>query len=111
MSAERDYTVDLKLESDYRFTATFPDSPRLEPMDFDEPAPLGGGVAPNAVAVLSAAIGNCLAASLTFCLRKARVDVDALAARVVTHVARNEHGHFRIADIEVVITPTLHEPD
>jgi len=37
----------------------------------DEPEPMGGNSGPNACKVLAATIGNCLTASLLFCLQKA----------------------------------------
>jgi organic hydroperoxide reductase OsmC/OhrA len=57
--------------------------------------------------VLGAAVGNCLAASLAFCLRKSRVAVDGLTAHVTTHVAKNDHGKFRISGIDVELAPEL----
>ena len=71
MSETRDHKVALRLVRGYEFVATFRDSEGLPPIVFDEPAPLGEGSGPNAAAVLAAAIGNCLAASFAFCLRKA----------------------------------------
>ena len=57
--------------------------------------------------MLGAAVGNCLCASLAFCLRKARVELLGLTARVATHVIRHEKGHHRISAIDVQLTPTL----
>jgi uncharacterized OsmC-like protein len=57
--------------------------------------------------VLGAAIGNCLAASLTYCLRRARIDVQDMTAEVTTHVAKNEHGRFRVREIDVELMPVL----
>ena len=57
--------------------------------------------------MLGAAVGNCLAASLAFCLRKARIEVRDLTARVTTHVERNEKGRFRISGIDVELAPEL----
>ncbi len=74
MSETRDYKVDLRFVRGYEFVATFRDGEGLPPIVFDEPAPLGEGSGPNAAAVLAAAIGNCLAASFAFCLRKARIE-------------------------------------
>jgi uncharacterized OsmC-like protein len=102
----RTHHATIRLATDYRFTATFDDLPGAS-IAFDEPAPLGAGSAPSAAAVLGAAVGNCLAASLTFCLRRARVDVTGLEARVSTRVARNERGRYRIEAIEVELDPAL----
>jgi uncharacterized OsmC-like protein len=111
MSETRDYNVDLRFVRGYEFVATFPDKDGLPPIVFDEPAPLGEGSGPNAAAVLAAAIGNCLAASLAFCLRKARVEPVDLKAAVVARVARNEHGRFRISGVDVELVPEVLEAD
>jgi uncharacterized OsmC-like protein len=81
------------------------------PLRLDEPRPLGEERGPNAAALLGAAVGDCLAASLVFCLRKARVSVDGLTARVATHVTRNEKGRFRIGGIDVELVPEVGEVD
>ena len=57
--------------------------------------------------MLGAAVGNCLSASLAFCLRKARIELLDLTAHVTTHVVRNEKGRFRISGIDVELTPAL----
>jgi organic hydroperoxide reductase OsmC/OhrA len=111
MSETRDYKVELRFVRGYEFVATFPRGEGLPPIAFDEPAPLGEGSGPNAAAVLAAAIGNCLAASFAFCLRKARVEPVDLTAAVVAHVARNEHGRFRISGIDVELAPEVLESD
>ena len=107
MSETRDYTVDLRFVRGYEFVATFRDPEGLPPIVFDEPAPLGEGSGPNAAAVLAAAIGNCLAGSFAFCLRKARVEPIDLTAAVVARVARNEQGRFRISGIDVELAPQV----
>src|SRR5687768_12075856 len=111
MSETRDYKVDLRFVRGYEFVATFRDGEGLPPIVFDEPPPLGEGSGPNAAAVLAAAIGNCLAASLAFCLRKARVEPVDLTAAVIARVARNEQGRFRISGIDVDLTPEVAESD
>ena len=111
MSETRDYKVDLRLVRGYEFVATFPEGDGLPPIVFDEPAPLGEGSGPNAAAVLAAAIGNCLAASFAFCLRKARVEPVDLTAAVIARVARNEHGRFRISGIDVELAPEVLDAD
>jgi organic hydroperoxide reductase OsmC/OhrA len=101
------YRTTLHLRHGYEFVAAFPDVAGASPLVFDEPPPLGGGQAPNAVAVLGAAVGNCLAASFAFCLRRARVEVLDLAAHVTTHVVRDERGRLRIRAIEVELDPEI----
>ncbi|MBZ5556301.1 MAG: OsmC family protein [Acidobacteriia bacterium] len=111
MSEERAHHVTVSLARKYEFVAEFPDVPEAAAILFDEPAPLGDGRAPNAAAMLGAAVGNCLAASLTFCLRKSRVDVDGVTAHVTTHVAKNEQGKFRISGIDVELAPEFDAAD
>jgi len=92
----------------FRFDVTF-DNEHWPVLKLDEPAPLGDDTAPNASRVLGAAIGNCLAASLLFCLQKSRVPVSGLHAEVRGELARNEKGRLRIGAVEVVLRPTLDE--
>jgi uncharacterized OsmC-like protein len=107
MSEARSHHATVRLTRDYEFVAEFDDVPGVPSIVFDEPEPLGGSRAPNAVAVLGAAVGNCLAASLTYCLRRARMDVEAMTASVTTHVARNERGRYRIEGIDVELDPVV----
>ena len=111
MSETRDYKVTLRFVRGYEFVATFPESESLPPIVFDEPPPLGEGSGPNASAVLAAAVGNCLAASLAFCLRKVRLEPVDVTADVVAHVVRNEQGRFRIKGIDVELSPEVLESD
>lgn len=111
MEDTRDHHVTLRFTRGYEFVADFEDADGLPQMFFDEPPPLGDGAAPTAAAVLGAAVGNCLSASLVFCLRKSRLDVLDLSAHVVTHVTRNMQGRFRISGIDVDIKPQLSTSD
>jgi organic hydroperoxide reductase OsmC/OhrA len=97
--------VHLQLETGYRFRADFEGD--LAPILLDEPPPLGEGSAPNASALLAAAVGNCLSASLLFCMRRARVDVDGMHAEVVVTPARNPEGRLRIGSVDVVLHPEV----
>src|SRR5439155_4145602 len=97
----------VKLARDFEFVAEFNDVPDAPALLLDEPKPVGGNRAPNAAALLGAAVGNCLAASLTFCLRRARIEVEDLTANVTTHVTRNEKGRHRITGIDVELAPVL----
>ena len=107
MAEERTHHVTVRLSRDYEFIADFEDIPGAPAMRFDEPEPLGSNGAPSAAAVLGAAVGNCLAASLAFCLRRARMEVQGLTAQVTTHVVRNERGRFRINGIDVELAPVV----
>lgn len=107
MSEPQSHHVTVTLVRGHEFIAEFPDSPGSSALLLDEPQPLGGNRAPNAAALLGAAVGDCLAASLTFCLRKSRATVEGMTATVVTHVTRNEAGKFRISGIDVEIVPDL----
>ncbi len=107
MAEERTYHVSVRLDRGFEFLAEFPDVPGAPPLRFDEPAPLGESGGPNAVAVLSAAVGNCLAASLAYCLRRSRMNLEGLTANVTTRVARDEKGRHRIAGIDVELAPVF----
>ncbi len=70
----------------------------------DEAPPLGKGRSPSPEALLGAAVGSCLSASLLFCLKKARVDVDSFGAEVGIEHMRNERGRLRIGSIQVALS-------
>ena len=109
MSTERDYHVTIQFVGGYQFLAVFDGVQGSPTLLLDEPPPLGESDGPNAAAVLAAAVGNCLAASLAFCLRKVRLQLDDLTAHVTAHVARNEQGRFRVSGIDVELKPELPE--
>lgn len=77
----------------------------------DELPPLSAGQGPNPARLLAAAVGNCLAASLLFCVRKAHVEPHHVAAVVEGEMTRNERGRFRIKELRVRIEPVLDEAD
>jgi uncharacterized OsmC-like protein len=107
MSEPQDHHVNVTLARGYEFIAEFPDCLGSSAVLLDEPQPLGGNRAPNAAALLGAAVGDCLAASLTFCLRKSRTTVNGMTANVTTHVTRNEAGKVRISGIDVELVPDV----
>jgi organic hydroperoxide reductase OsmC/OhrA len=107
MSDDRIYRATVTLEHGFEFVARFSDLPAAQAVVCDEPPPLGENHGPNAAALLGAAVANCLAASLLFCLRKSRADVANLAATVTTSVGRNADGKFRIRSIDVELAPSL----
>jgi len=101
---ERKAVVSLEQKEDYEFLVKFESGQELL---MDEPEPLGKGAGPNAARVLSAAVGNCLSASLLFCLQKSRVDAGDVKTTVTTHIRRNENKRFRIGKTEVRIDLNL----
>lgn len=107
MSHVQTQRVSIELKKGYQFLVRFEDVKGKPTLVCDEPPPLGDGEGPNPAAILGAAVGNCLAASLAFCLRKARLEPVHLGAIVTTHIARNEKGRFRIAGIDVELAPEL----
>ena len=104
MSEERSFRVEVNREEGFVFTADF-GLDGVGPLVMDEPEPLGAESGPNASKVLAAAVGNCLSASLLFCLQRSRVDVSGMGATVEGVMARNEGGRWRIRELNVVISP------
>jgi uncharacterized OsmC-like protein len=107
---ERKLTVALTLESGYRFEADtgLPHVPRIT---LDEPLPLGEGAGPNPARLLTIATANCLASSLLFCLRKARIDVSGMKAAATATMSRNDAGRLRVAEIDVTLLPAVARDD
>jgi uncharacterized OsmC-like protein len=97
-------TFEVRLErlDGYRFRADF-DSAGVPDLLVDEPPPLGKGEGPNPARLLAAAVGDCLSASLIFCLSKSRVEIAALRTKVVGAYRRNERGRLRVARLDVTI--------
>ena len=94
----------LTREEGYRFRVRF-DREGLPDLITDEGPPLGEGKGPNPSRLLATAVGNCLAASLLFCLGKARLSLDNLEAEVTTEFTRNEASRLRISSIQVRLLP------
>ena len=104
--SEEQVRVELTLRDGYAFEADF-GLPGVPPLLLDEPAPLGEGAGPSASRLLAAAVGNCLAASLLFCMRKAHVEVEGMQSHVEASIVRNERGRMRIGSITVRLEPAL----
>jgi len=108
--SEESVSVDLSHRGGYAFEADF-NLPGVPPLLLDEPAPLGEGAGPSAARLLAAAVGNCLSASLLFCLRKAHVPVEGMDTHVDAHISRNERGRMRIGGIRVRLEPHVSDED
>ena len=106
---QEEFVTELEMEHEYQFRIAFDDD-GLADLLSDEPVPVGQGKYPNATRYLSAAIGNCLCASLAFCLRKARAEPTAIRATVRTTLGRNEKGRLRVQGVQVTIHPEVDDP-
>jgi len=100
--------VTLERVEGYEFNAKF-DWENVAPILLDEPEPLGHAKGPNAVRLLAAAVGNCLSASLLFCLQKSRVDVGGITTEVEGTMVRNEKGRLRVGQLDVRIVVDIRD--
>jgi organic hydroperoxide reductase OsmC/OhrA len=108
MSEEKTFQVRVERQRGFRFEADF-GLEGVGPLLMDEPGPVGEGTGPNAERVLAAAIGDCLSASLLFCLERSRVEVSGIRTTVSGVMARNPEGRWRIKEIGVDIEPQVDE--
>lgn len=95
-------TANLKQEEDYRFAIDF--GAGLPLVHGDEPAPLGKSSGPTPSQLLAAAVGNCLADSLLFALRKFKQKPEPIQAAVSASIDRNAENRLRVASIDVKLT-------
>ena len=95
-------SVILQQKQDYQFEVSFGGS--VPPLLADEPAPMGTGLGPSPVQLLAAAVGNCLADSLLFAMRKFKQNPDPLRCDVQAQVGRNNEGRLRVLQIRAVLT-------
>ncbi len=102
--------VTVKRVKDYEFRVKF-DKPQYSELVLDEPEPIGHDVGPNATRVLSAAVGNCLAASLLFCLQRSKQSVNAIRSEVTAQSKRNQEGRWRVAQLDVKLIFQAPESD
>lgn len=94
----------------FEFRVKF-DKEQFAPLLLDEPAPLGHDTAPNAARILAAAIGNCLSASLVFCLQRAKVTGASVSADVDVEIVRNEARRLRVGKVNVTLHTNLPPDD
>ncbi len=96
MSESMTFKISMERVEGLEFRVRF-DWPEVEDVILDEPSPLGHQRGPNASRLVAAAVGNCLTASLLFCLQRSKVDVGPVRTEVEGSLARNERGRLRIA--------------
>jgi uncharacterized OsmC-like protein len=100
--SEKTIQVTLNQQHDYRFDIAFGDD--VPVLTTDEPAPLGTGLGPSPVQLLSAAVGNCLSDSLLFALRKFKQAPEPIHCTVTSEVGRNAEGRMRVLAMKAVLT-------
>lgn len=103
MANDGQFTLQLDRREGYEFAVKF-DWERARPLLVDEPEPLGQRNGPNASRLIAAAVGNCLSASLLFCLEKAKQRVNRLHTDVAGTMMRNARGRLRVGKLDVRIT-------
>jgi uncharacterized OsmC-like protein len=101
---DKQLTVTMEQIEGYEFLVKFDEGMELL---MDEPVPLGDDKGPSASKVISAAVGNCLSASLLFCLQKARVDTHGIKTTVTTRVTRDDKRRLRLDSSHVKININL----
>ncbi len=104
------FKVNVEQSDAFQFLVTF-DHEGMPQLLTDEMPPVGLAKGPNPARLLAAAVANCLAASFVFCLKKAHVEPQRVAAVVEGELVRNERGRMRIRELRVRLEPTLDEGD
>ena len=93
------FELQLNLVDKYKFEIDFSEFGKIIS---DETPPLGDGNGPNPSRLLAAAVGNCLAASLLFAIRKFKEEPGKVVAKVKATVDR-EDKRWRITHIGVTL--------
>jgi uncharacterized OsmC-like protein len=95
-------SVRLEQAQDYQFDIHF--GATLPALRADEPPPLGQGQGPTPVQLLAAAVGNCMADSLLFALRKFKQAPEPLRCEVSAETGRNAEGRVRVVQMTARLT-------
>lgn len=110
MDPAGEFTLRVEQVDGFDFRVRF-DKEQYADLRMDEPPPLGQDASPNPARILAAAIGDCLSASLVFCLKRRGVVVSGLHSEVRVQLVRNENKRLRIGNVEVSIHPTEPIPE
>ena len=103
MPESQTFKVELEQIEGYEFRVKF-DSPDAQELLVDEPEPLGHARGPNAARLIAAAVGNCLAASLVFCMHtKFRQNPGPVRASVTGRIERDGRGRLRIGGLDATL--------
>jgi organic hydroperoxide reductase OsmC/OhrA len=107
---EQEFAITIDWKRGFEFSIDF-EQDGVPALLTDEPAPLGGGAGPNPSRMLAAAVGNCMSASLKFCLDRAHIEVLDMRTRVEGTMVRNERGRMRIGSMKVSLEPVVAPED
>jgi organic hydroperoxide reductase OsmC/OhrA len=102
MADDGRFSIELEHLQGYEFKVRF-DWDTAADVVMDEPPPLGDQQGPNASRMLAAAVGNCLSASLLYCLSKTDPLPGSVKTTASCQLVRNASGRLRIGGIEVVL--------
>ncbi len=95
-------TLRFAQRRDYQFDVAFGEG--VPPLLCDEPLPLGQSAGPAPVQLLAAAVGNCLADSLLFALRKYKQQPEPIRGEITAEVDRNSAGRLRVLQLQATLT-------
>ncbi len=97
-----EFDVHLEQVRDFEFRVHFPATNAAD-ITVDEPPPLGKSKGPNPARLLAAAVANCLAASLYFCLHKASQETGPIVGDAKVALVRNTRGRWRVGSLAVTL--------
>ena len=106
MTENPTFALTLERIQNYEFKVRF-DWDHLPPLLVDEAEPLGQRRGPNPSRLLAVAVGDCLSASLLFCLQKAKMEIKNIKTKVKGELTRNEKNRLRVSKIDVAIMVEL----
>lgn len=98
----QEFRVEIAQVRDFEFRVRFVGTD-AEALTVDEPPPLGKGRGPNPARLLAAAVTNCLAASLLFCVRKSRGEIGTIEGEAQGRLVKNERGRWRVGSLAVTL--------
>jgi organic hydroperoxide reductase OsmC/OhrA len=94
--------IELSQETGYRFAIRFGEG--MPVVHSDLGPPLGSAAGPSPEHLLAAAVGNCLASSLLFSLKKFNQFPEPIRAVATATEGRNEKNRLRVQAIKVTLT-------
>lgn len=104
MTIAGEFTLQIEQVDGFDFRVRF-DKEHYPSLRMNEPPPVGSDTAPNPARILAAAVGDCLSASLVFCLKRRGVVTNGLRTTVHVTMVRNEQKRLRVGRIDVSIHP------